>query len=175
MWLCESKNGECVAKIDDMTLESINICGFEPCGYSLNSIGEADTSIVHVIPEDGFSYASVEVAGCYFRVADLDNMTRRVLACFQPDEFFVSVHVDSGAKFCDKICIIFYTTSFYVDQLGQIYHDAGLLQCCDRNFGWTHAGYASVHGYGSFEYNEGISSYSYTISCLESFQMACAG
>lgn len=86
-------------------LPESNICDFEfePCGYSMNSIEGAAISTIHVTPEDGFSYASFEAAGYDFRVVDLGSLIKRVLVCFQPEEFSVSVHVDSCAKFCDDI------------------------------------------------------------------------
>jgi hypothetical protein len=34
---------------------------FDPCGYSMNGIRDDGFVTIHITPEDGFSYASVEV------------------------------------------------------------------------------------------------------------------
>ncbi|PWA65345.1 S-adenosylmethionine decarboxylase [Artemisia annua] len=76
-------------------LPKSQICDFDfdPCGYSMNAIEEDAISTIHVTPEDGFSYASFEAAGYTFRSSmDLTLLLERVLACFQPSEFSVSVH-----------------------------------------------------------------------------------
>lgn len=36
---------------------------FEPCGYSMNGVDGTAFTTIHVTPEDGFSYASVELCG----------------------------------------------------------------------------------------------------------------
>ncbi|KAL0408790.1 UNVERIFIED_CONTAM: S-adenosylmethionine decarboxylase proenzyme [Sesamum radiatum] len=77
--------------------------GFEPCGYSMNSIEGAALSTIHVTPEDGFSYASFEAAGYDFKVVNLGLLIERVLACFQPMEFCLAVHADFGARLLDGI------------------------------------------------------------------------
>ncbi|KAL3831126.1 hypothetical protein ACJIZ3_019928 [Penstemon smallii] len=86
-------------------LPESDICDFEfePCGYSMNAIEEAAISTIHVTPEDGFSYASFEAAGYDFKVVNLGMLIKRVLTCFQPKEFSVSVHADFGAKLFDEI------------------------------------------------------------------------
>ncbi|XP_044478982.1 S-adenosylmethionine decarboxylase proenzyme-like [Mangifera indica] len=70
------------------------ICDFEfdPCGYSMNSIEGDAISTIHVTPEDGFSYASFESVGYDFEVVKLVPMLERVLACFEPAEFSISLH-----------------------------------------------------------------------------------
>lgn len=76
-------------------LPESDICDFdfEPCGYSMNSIEEDAISTIHVTPEDGFSYASFEAVGYSFESSmDLALLVERVLACFQPSEFSVSLH-----------------------------------------------------------------------------------
>lgn len=77
-------------------LPGSNICDFDfdPCGYSMNAIEGGAISTIHVTPEDGFSYASFEAMGYDFRVLELDALVQRVLACFQPAEFSVSLHSD---------------------------------------------------------------------------------
>jgi S-adenosylmethionine decarboxylase len=77
-------------------LPDSNICDFEfdPCGYSMNAIEQAAISTIHVTPEDGFSYASFEAMGYDFEEMKLEEMIERVLVCFEPSEFSVSLHVD---------------------------------------------------------------------------------
>lgn len=36
---------------------------FEPCGYSMNGIEGTGLITIHITPEKGFSYASVEISG----------------------------------------------------------------------------------------------------------------
>ena len=36
---------------------------FEPCGYSMNGVDGTAFTTIHVTPEEGFSYASVELCG----------------------------------------------------------------------------------------------------------------
>ena len=87
-------------------LPKSRICDFEfePCGYSMNSIEGAALSTIHVTPEDGFSYASFEAAGYDLKMVNLGALVERVLACFEPTEFSVSVHAEYGAKLFDDIC-----------------------------------------------------------------------
>lgn len=86
-------------------LPDSQICDFEfdPCGYSMNAIEEAAISTIHITPEDGFSYASFESSGYDFNSANLGLLIERVLACFQPKEFSVSVHTELGAKFLSDV------------------------------------------------------------------------
>lgn len=87
-------------------LPDSEICDFEfePCGYSMNSVEGGAISTIHVTPEDGFSYASFEAAGYDFKRANLGPLVERVLACFEPSEFSVSVHAEYGANLSDEIC-----------------------------------------------------------------------
>lgn len=72
------------------------ICDFEfdPCGYSMNSIEGDAISTIHVTPEDGFSYASFESMGYNFEEMNLGQLLNRVLACFEPTEFSVALHLN---------------------------------------------------------------------------------
>ncbi|CAL1390777.1 unnamed protein product [Linum trigynum] len=69
---------------------------FEPCGYSMNALEDGAISTIHVTPEEGFSYASFEAAGYDFFGAgvDLNRLVERVLGCFEPAQFSVSLHCD---------------------------------------------------------------------------------
>ncbi|KAK6279692.1 PREDICTED: S-adenosylmethionine decarboxylase proenzyme [Theobroma cacao] len=84
-------------------LPQSQICDFEfdPCGYSMNSIEKDAISTIHVTPEDGFSYASFEAAGYDFETVKLNQLIERVLACFRPTEFSVSLHADVNGDVLD--------------------------------------------------------------------------
>ncbi|KAI3503193.1 hypothetical protein L1887_31631 [Cichorium endivia] len=76
-------------------LPGSKICDFDfdPCGYSMNGIENDAVSTIHVTPEDGFSYASFEAVGYEFKSCfDLTLLVEKVLGCFQPSEFSVSLH-----------------------------------------------------------------------------------
>lgn len=87
-------------------LPKSRICDFEfePCGYSMNSIEGDAVSTIHVTPEDGFSYASFEATGYDLKAVNLRALVERVLTCFEPNEFSVSVHAEYGAELYDGIC-----------------------------------------------------------------------
>ncbi|XP_044487974.1 S-adenosylmethionine decarboxylase proenzyme [Mangifera indica] len=84
------------------------ICDFEfdPCGYSMNSIEGAAVSTIHVTPEDGFSYASFETVGYNLKEVNLGELVERVLACFQPNDFSISVHAEVAGKFLEQDCLL---------------------------------------------------------------------
>jgi len=81
-------------------LPESKICDFQfdPCGYSMNSLEGAAISTIHVTPEDGFSYASFEAMGYDPKYCNLEALVERVLSCFRPMVFSISVHssVDIG-------------------------------------------------------------------------------
>ncbi|KAG9149875.1 hypothetical protein Leryth_023447 [Lithospermum erythrorhizon] len=87
-------------------LPESDICDFEfdPCGYSMNSIQGAALSTIHVTPEDGFSYASFEVAGYDLEVLNFGDLIDRALNCFQPKEFSVAVRADVSLEKLEGIC-----------------------------------------------------------------------
>ncbi|CAJ2648322.1 unnamed protein product [Trifolium pratense] len=89
-------------------LPNSEICDFdfEPCGYSMNSVEGAAVSTIHITPEDGFSYASFETAGYDLKNMNLNELMVRVLACFQPTEFSVAVHVDNASKSFEEVCML---------------------------------------------------------------------
>lgn len=85
--------------ISDILPDS-QICDFQfdPCGYSMNALEKSAISTIHVTPEDGFSYASFEAMGYDPKNCDLEGLVERVLSCFMPMVFSISVHasVDNG-------------------------------------------------------------------------------
>ncbi|KAK4764462.1 hypothetical protein SAY87_013900 [Trapa incisa] len=87
-------------------LPKSEICdfAFEPCGYSMNAIEGPAISTIHVTPEDGFSYASFEAVGYDLRMGNLNQLIERVLACFKPNEFSVSVHSNAPLKSIEQCC-----------------------------------------------------------------------
>ncbi|KAK6928010.1 S-adenosylmethionine decarboxylase [Dillenia turbinata] len=89
-------------------LPNSEICDFDfdPCGYSMNSIEGDAISTIHVTPEDGFSYASFEAVGYDPKVLNLTLLIERVLACFQPAEFSVSLHADVSEKELNAVFLL---------------------------------------------------------------------
>lgn len=81
-------------------LPDSDICDFEfePCGYSMNAIEGAAISTIHITPEDGFSYASFESVGYDPKVVNLEQLVKRVLACFKPSDFSIAVHANVASK-----------------------------------------------------------------------------
>lgn len=77
---------------------------FDPCGYSINSVEGTGISAIHVTPEEGFSYASLEAAGYDLKAVNLGQLIERVLACFQPHDFSVAVHANFACKWLERIC-----------------------------------------------------------------------
>ncbi|CAM8924463.1 unnamed protein product [Rhodiola kirilowii] len=87
-------------------LPESDICDFEfePCGYSMNSIEDSAISTIHVTPEDGFSYASFESVGYNHKNVNYNNMIRRVLDCFEPNEFSVALHSNDITGLLELAC-----------------------------------------------------------------------
>jgi hypothetical protein len=69
---------------------------FEPCGYSMNGITGPGFMTIHITPEAGFSYASVEVSGFDPAAYDPADMVSRILAIFRPGMASVSLSVDAA-------------------------------------------------------------------------------
>mmetsp|Transcript_26367 Transcript_26367/g.90139 ORF Transcript_26367/g.90139 Transcript_26367/m.90139 type:complete len:889 (-) Transcript_26367:1469-4135(-) len=64
---------------------------FEPCGYSMNAVLGESFATIHVTPEEGFSYASVEISGPKASTLDADDFVRRALAVFRPANAAISL------------------------------------------------------------------------------------
>lgn len=71
---------------------------FEPCGYSMNGIAGGGFITIHITPEDGFSYASVEVSGFDPTAYDPADMVSRILSIFKPGKVSVSLSVDVASS-----------------------------------------------------------------------------
>jgi hypothetical protein len=69
---------------------------FEPCGYSMNGIDGPGLVTVHITPEDGFSYASVELAGFSAEQYDPAAMVDQIAAIFRAEHMSVSLSVDAA-------------------------------------------------------------------------------
>ena len=51
---------------------------FEPCGYSMNGLEGGAFSTIHITPEDGFSYASLELTGYPAKGVDPSGVVAKV-------------------------------------------------------------------------------------------------
>ena len=67
---------------------------FEPCGYSMNGINNAEFSTIHVTPEDGFSYASFEVCGEHVSAGAVSDYVAKTLRTFRPESVTVAFSVE---------------------------------------------------------------------------------
>jgi S-adenosylmethionine/arginine decarboxylase-like enzyme len=70
---------------------------FEPCGYSMNGILHTGFITIHVTPEKGFSYASVEVSGCREDAADPSHLVAMAARIFRPGKMSMAVTTDGSA------------------------------------------------------------------------------
>lgn len=79
----------------DALLPHAQICDFSfaPCGYSMNGMEGDALSTIHITPEETHSYASFETMGYNPEALDLQALVNRVVSCFQPATFVMSVHV----------------------------------------------------------------------------------
>ena len=71
---------------------------FDPCGYSMNGILKGGFITIHITPEDGFSYASVEVSGFDADAFDPAEMLSKIAAIFRPGTLSVSLSVDAARR-----------------------------------------------------------------------------
>mmetsp|Transcript_33607 Transcript_33607/g.53897 ORF Transcript_33607/g.53897 Transcript_33607/m.53897 type:complete len:992 (+) Transcript_33607:533-3508(+) len=69
---------------------------FEPCGYSMNGLAGSEYSTIHITPENGFSYCSVEHSNVPVSVADPEAFVRRVASTFKPGKFSLAVSTDAA-------------------------------------------------------------------------------
>lgn len=72
---------------------------FEPCGYSMNGIEDEGFVTVHITPEDGFSYASVELSGfAPDAIGGAQAVVKKVIDIFAPRNVSVSLTVDAPVE-----------------------------------------------------------------------------
>ena len=76
---------------------------FEPCGYSMNGLSGSEYSTIHITPEDGFSYCSVEHSNIPVSVADPDAYVRKCVATFKPGKFSFAVSTDATLSEASEI------------------------------------------------------------------------
>jgi len=104
-------------------IPEMEICDFdfEPCGYSMNAVHGPALSTIHVTPEDGFSYASYEVMGFNPGSFSYGDLVKRVLRCFGPTEFSVTVTIfgdrDNAKTWGTKLDAEAYACSNMVEQV----------------------------------------------------------
>jgi S-adenosylmethionine decarboxylase proenzyme len=84
---------------------SIDDYVFEPCGYSMNGLNQeefsGEFSTVHITPEDGFSYASVEHSNIDLKANSAFSVSKFVEKCvnvFQPGKITFAVTCHGGQK-----------------------------------------------------------------------------
>mmetsp|Transcript_26577 Transcript_26577/g.65160 ORF Transcript_26577/g.65160 Transcript_26577/m.65160 type:complete len:492 (-) Transcript_26577:174-1649(-) len=71
---------------------------FEPCGYSMNGLSGGEYCTIHITPEEGFSYCSVEHSNIPLSSADPEAYVRRVAATFKPGKFSFSASIDAPLR-----------------------------------------------------------------------------
>lgn len=69
---------------------------FEPCGYSMNGIINHQFITIHVTPEKGFSYASVEISGHMEDLVDCSSLLKAATDIFKPKYVSVAMAVDDA-------------------------------------------------------------------------------
>jgi len=81
--------------IRDLLAESeIDDFVFEPCGYSMNGLEGDAFNTIHITPEEGFSYASLELSG--YKNLDVNQMVSKCAKVFNPKHLVVAVSTDAA-------------------------------------------------------------------------------
>mmetsp|Transcript_37727 Transcript_37727/g.84057 ORF Transcript_37727/g.84057 Transcript_37727/m.84057 type:complete len:378 (+) Transcript_37727:302-1435(+) len=75
---------------------------FEPCGYSMNGIEGTGLMTIHVTPEPGFSYASLEVSGHAEDLVDPSFLLAAAVKIFQPGKIAFALSVDNAGSNADS-------------------------------------------------------------------------
>lgn len=73
---------------------------FEPCGYSMNGIEGEAFSTVHITPEIGFSYASLELSGYPANSVNPSGVVAKAAEIFRPGHMTVSLSVNEDIPAC---------------------------------------------------------------------------
>lgn len=82
---------------DLVPAHDINDYVFEPCGYSMNGMANAEFSTIHITPEDGFSYASFEVCGYSPERMIAAEVVAMVAGVLEPRTLAVALSMDTVA------------------------------------------------------------------------------
>eukprot|EP00976_Prorocentrum_cordatum_P105538 1194279-Prorocentrum_minimum.AAC.4 len=82
---------------------------FEPCGYSMNGLAQEGFSTIHITPQDGFSYASVELCG--HPKVEISDLVEKVRAIFKPSQLVVALSSASKAYAHTVLTSTHHTTS----------------------------------------------------------------
>lgn len=69
---------------------------FEPCGYSMNGIDKHQFITIHITPEKGFSYASVEVSGHMEDLVCCYSLLQKAVNIFKPGKVSIAMSVDNA-------------------------------------------------------------------------------
>lgn len=70
---------------------------FEPCGYSMNGMDHHQFITIHVTPEKGISYASVEISGHMEDLVDCSALLQAATNIFKPRLVSVAMSVDDSS------------------------------------------------------------------------------
>lgn len=66
---------------------------FWPCGYSMNGLLNEGYITIHITPEEGCSFASVEFSGFHSRSLKLDRIMNLIVKIFEPENMYVAATV----------------------------------------------------------------------------------
>mmetsp|Transcript_26050 Transcript_26050/g.35972 ORF Transcript_26050/g.35972 Transcript_26050/m.35972 type:complete len:806 (-) Transcript_26050:96-2513(-) len=72
---------------------------FDPCGYSMNALEGNGFGTIHITPESGFSYASVEFCG--YEKINISQTLKKIVSIFQPESLVVAISSASSSSICD--------------------------------------------------------------------------
>lgn len=69
---------------------------FDGCGYSMNGFSGANYLTIHITPEKGFSFVSLETN---VPMEDYGAFVRKVLKCFKPGKLLINLMIAESEKF----------------------------------------------------------------------------
>ncbi len=79
---------------------------FEPCGYSMNGIDGTGLMTIHITPEPGFSYASLEVSGFVEDIPKPDALLADALKIFHPGKVSICISVDQADGIDEELAML---------------------------------------------------------------------